>query len=85
MKAAGISCSLRVIVNPKVKGAFHDWWIILQNKSFNIPSPDILARNQFSEIKETTNKPPFDELWNKSFYILDAWNEIQLTRSKSVS
>jgi hypothetical protein len=80
MKGIGIDCSLRVMVNPKVKGAFHDRWIISENKSFNIPSPDTLARNQYSEIKETTNKPPFDEWWNKSLDIFDDWNGIQQSR-----
>ncbi|MGI0013899.1 MAG: hypothetical protein ACREBU_10730, partial [Nitrososphaera sp.] len=66
MSNAGISCSMRVMVDSKLKSSIHDRWIISSNKIFNIPSPDVVARGQYSEIKETKNRPPFDDWWDKS-------------------
>jgi len=34
-----------------------------QGKIYNLPSVEILQRGQFSEIKETKNKPPFEKWW----------------------
>lgn len=59
----GIKCDLRVISNSKLKSQIHDRWIISEGKSFNIPSPDIITRGQYSEIKETKNTLPFEEWW----------------------
>jgi len=36
---------------------------------YNIPSTDTLARGQYSEIKKTSNKPPFEKWWNESIDI----------------
>lgn len=72
MKAAGITCQLRVMVDPKLKSSIHDRWIISRRKIFNLPSPDIMARGQYSEVKETSNKPPFDNWWEKSVDIFES-------------
>ncbi len=55
-----IVSELRVMVDPKLKSSIHDRWILSKEACFNIPSPDIVARGQYSEIKNTTNRPPFD-------------------------
>lgn len=77
MSNEGISCELRVIVDNDLKSAIHDRWIISKNKCFNIPSPDIIARGQYSEIKVTENKPPFEEWWKRSKDIITEWDQIQ--------
>jgi len=59
MENQGINCELRVIIDSKLKQQIHDRWIIAKGSIFNIPSPDIIARGQYSEIKKTSNRPPF--------------------------
>ncbi|MEK6647198.1 MAG: ORF6N domain-containing protein [Candidatus Firestonebacteria bacterium] len=66
LKNKGISCEMRVITDKKIKANIHDRWIISKDKCFNVPSTDTLARGQYSEVKETTNKPPFNEWWERS-------------------
>ena len=66
LKNKGIFCEMKVIADNKVKSNIHDRWIISKHKCFNVPSTDTLARGQYSEVKETTNKPPFAEWWVKS-------------------
>lgn len=76
MENRGVACELRVITDRKLESSIHDRWILSKTKNFNIPSPDIIARGQYSEIKETRNKPPFEEWWNKSADIITEWNRI---------
>ncbi|MFL6328460.1 MAG: hypothetical protein ACJ71I_13405, partial [Nitrososphaeraceae archaeon] len=61
MKNNQTFCELRVIVDSKLKSSIHDRWIVSKNNSFNIPSPDVVARGQYSEVKKTDNTPPFDD------------------------
>ena len=77
LKNKRILCELRVIVDNKIKSDIHDRWIISKNVCFNVPSTDTLARGQYSEIKKTNNKPPFDEWWSCSKDIVTEWNEIK--------
>ncbi len=82
LKDKGISSSLNVITDPRTKSKFHDRWILSENVSYNIPSMDVIMRGQYSEIKLTDSKPPFD-LWCKnSKDIVADWNEIKLILSK---
>jgi hypothetical protein len=46
-----IASELRVMVDSKLKSSIHDRWILSRNACFNIPSPDIIARGQYSETK----------------------------------
>lgn len=62
----GIKCELRVITDNKLKADIHDRWIISKNLCHNVPSTDTIVRGQYSEVKRTTNVPPFDEWWDKS-------------------
>lgn len=76
LKNKGITCELRVILDKILDSSIHDRWIISDNLCLNLPSTDILARGQFSEIKKTSNRPPFSEWWGKSKDIIADWNEI---------
>jgi len=51
--------------------------IMAKNIGYNIPSTDVIMRGQFSEIKETANRPPFDDWWEKGMNILSQWNKIE--------
>jgi ATP-dependent Lon protease len=75
MKTRGATAELRVL-DPKTEKELHDRWVLSKHKNFNIPSPDIVARGQYSEIKETPNKPPFAELWKTAKDIIQEWNTI---------
>ena len=61
-----VICELRIISDNKIKSSIHDRWLISAGSCFNIPSTDTIARGQYSEIKKTPNKPPFENWWNKS-------------------
>ena len=80
MKQDGVLCFINVIIDNKLKSSIHDRWIISNNKIFNVPSPDVMARGQFSEINETINKPPFEEWWNNSLDIINDWDKIQKSK-----
>lgn len=75
-----IKCELRVITDPKIKSSIHDRFIITKYDAYNIPSPDIIARGQLSEISKSGNKVQlemkFQDLWSKSKDILLEWNGI---------
>jgi hypothetical protein len=81
MKNDNIVCELRVITDSKLKSSIHDRWMLSKNSCFNIPSPDTVARGQYSEIKLTENRPPFDDWWTRSHDIINDWNEIQKIRN----
>ena len=66
LKNKGITFEIRVITDSKIKGAIHDRWILSESVNYNVTSPDIMARGQYSEILATFNRPPFDEWWNSS-------------------
>ena len=65
-----INCELRVIIESKIKSLIHDRFIISKYDSYNIPSPDIIARGQLSEISKSTNKDElhkeFEDLWQNT-------------------
>ncbi|MFH1563497.1 MAG: ORF6N domain-containing protein [Nitrospirota bacterium] len=61
LKSDGVQCELRVIIDNKLNADIHDRWIISENLCYNMPSTDTVARGQYSEVKRTTNFPPFDE------------------------
>jgi len=75
-----IKCELRVITDPKIKSSIHDRFIITKYDAYNIPSPDIIARGQLSEISKRGNKVQlekgFDDLWTKSKDIILEWDDI---------
>jgi hypothetical protein len=77
MDSRGVKAELRVITDHKLDASIHDRWLLSKNKNFNIPSPDIVARGQYSEIKETTGKPPFAEWWRNSKDVIKDWETIR--------
>lgn len=82
MKNKGVDCALR-IMSRKIGSQIHDRWIVSQDKCFNAPSPDVVARGQYSEFKETENKPPFERWWEESSDIIKDWEAIKnLTRNE---
>jgi len=76
-----IDCELRVMTDSKIKSQIHDRFIICKNNSYNIPSPDIIARGQLSEISKSRNKKElsqeFNNLWQSSKDIVTDWNSIK--------
>jgi hypothetical protein len=71
-----IKSEMRVITNKSIINQLHDRWILTKYKNYNIPSTDTIARGQFSEIKETTNKPPFSQWWKEGLDIVTQWEQI---------
>lgn len=74
-----VRCELRVIIDSDLKSKIHDRWIISKNKCYNVTSPDVMARGQYSEIFGTENRPPFEEWWKGARDIIEEWNEIEKT------
>jgi hypothetical protein len=82
MKCSQVFCKMRVMVDSKLIADFHDRWIISKNNSFNIPSTDVVARGQYSEVNRTQNVTQFDNWWNNSLDILVNWPTIQNIKDK---
>ncbi|MDH5718910.1 MAG: hypothetical protein OEZ22_14885 [Spirochaetia bacterium] len=85
-KTKGIEVNLNVITDSKIKSSIHDRYIITKDIAFNIPSPDIIARNQLSEITISPNfdslKQVFNDVWNNSLDIINSWNDILKNMNK---
>ena len=75
-KQRGIKCEMRVLKDNEDAKAIHDRWILSQNVCYNLPSPDIVERGQYSEIKVTNYRPPFEDWWQDSLDIATDWNDI---------
>jgi len=82
MKKIGIMTELRVITDRELEKSIHDRWILSKNVNFNIPSPDIVKQGQWSEIKETISKLPFNEWWDSSKDIIHDWNTIRMFKEE---
>ena len=78
MKNKGIDCQLRVIVDKDLHYELHDRIIEGKNIVYNIPSAKQVDKGQYSEIKKTPNRPPFDEWWNndKNLDLIKDWDEL---------
>jgi hypothetical protein len=76
-KDKNVEVEMRVIIKNKVGSEIHDRWILSENKCFNVPSPDVIARGQYSEIKETKNIVPFKEWWEESLDVISQWDRIE--------
>jgi hypothetical protein len=72
----GISCEMRVVVNSKIYGEYHDRWLISTNVNYNLMSGDVAKRGQYAEIKLTKNRPPFEDWWESSLDIISRWDDI---------
>jgi len=76
MESKGIKVEFRIIIDNYISN-IHDRWILSKDICFNLPSINTIDRGQFSEIKITENRPPFEEWWNKSKDIILEWNDIK--------
>jgi len=77
MNNQGVDCELRVITDKGISSKIHDRWILSKYVNFNIPSPDVVSRGQYSEVKKTEVSFPFDDMWNKGYDIIARWNDIE--------
>ena len=77
LKNKGITVEMRILLDPEIISQFHDRWIISKNKCYNVISTDTVFRGQYSEIKETKNKPPFEKWWKEGKDIIKNWNDIR--------
>ena len=77
LQSLGIEAEMRVITNSNTKSSIHDRWLLGDNIVMNIPSADVVARGQYSEIKETESTPPYESWWDESIDIVNDWNQIE--------
>lgn len=76
LKNKGLNVEMRVISSKSTASLIHDRWIISKYKTYNVPSSDVIMRGQYSEIKETDKKIPFEKWWNDSLDIINDWQKI---------
>jgi len=72
----GILLEVRVITDKKISDSIHDRYLITKGHVYNIPSPDVVERGQFSDIKEVSSSLPFSDWWSRSLDIIDDWSRI---------
>jgi len=79
MKASGIDCQLRVITNKDLHYEIHDRIIEGENVVYNVPSASQVNLGQYSEIKKTSNRPPFLDWWNhlENLDMISNWDKIE--------
>jgi adenine C2-methylase RlmN of 23S rRNA A2503 and tRNA A37 len=78
-----IVTEMRVIVDSQTKSSIHDRWLMGDNVILNIPSADVVSRGQYSEIKETVNRPLYDAWWTESLDVVSDWSKIdEILKSK---
>ena len=83
LRNKGITFEIRAITDKKTERAIHDRFILSETNNYNVVSPDVMARGQYSEILKTHNEPPpFDKWWNSSKNIIVKWDEIKTYRSR---
>lgn len=76
MSNRGIIAELRVIIDKEFRHGTHDRWIIGKNICYNVPPVNTIYKGQASEIKQTSNRPPFDEWWSIGLPLLEKNEEI---------
>jgi hypothetical protein len=80
LKNKGVKVEMRILVSKSIASSIHDRWLIGKYQTYNIPSPDVIKRGQYSEIKETDAKPPFEKWWDGSLDIIKDWQKIITTK-----
>jgi hypothetical protein len=85
MKTRQINAELRILCNKEILNDIHDRWIVSKNSVFNIPPVDTIFQGQYSEMKKTENRPPFEEWWLNGLDIIAQWQEIMSQSEKQSS
>ncbi|MFC2038981.1 DEAD/DEAH box helicase, partial [Chloroflexota bacterium] len=60
LNSKGINAEWRILVKFS-----HDRYLLSKNYCFNVPPVNSWFRNQYSEVLETKNRPPFEEWWEE--------------------
>lgn len=76
MRIRGISCELRVIRDKQLLNSIHDRWIVSEGLCYNVPPVNSMFMGQYSELKQTSNRPPFASWWEKGLDLIDGWQDI---------
>lgn len=76
LRTRKIMSELRVICDKHLLNDIHDRWIISENICYNIPPVNSMLKGQYSELKLTANRPPFNDWWSKGQDILNEWASI---------
>ncbi len=76
LRTRNIMSELRVICDKRLLNNIHDRWIISENVCYNIPPVNSMLKGQYSELKQTANRPPFNEWWSKAQDIVAEWSSI---------
>jgi hypothetical protein len=76
IKLRHINSEIRVIFDKNLLNDIHDRWIISQNDCYNVPPVNSIYMGQYSEIVKTSNRPPFNDWWDKGLDIVNNWNEL---------
>lgn len=77
MNTRQISAELRVMCDTNLVNNIHDRWILSKDMTVNVPPIDTIFKGQYSEMKKTNNRPPFEDWWSKAFDIMKQWQDIQ--------
>lgn len=73
-----IKFEIRIMpLNSKIFSENHDRYIITEKKLFNVVSPDIVKRGQYSHISEVEGFIPFDNWWKDCLDLIHDWNKIK--------
>jgi len=81
MEYNGVMCEMRVVVDTKIYGEYHDRWLISSNVNYNLMSGEVAKRGQYAELKATNNRPPFEEWWKNSLDIISHWDDVSRQRN----
>ncbi len=84
LQSKGITCEMQVIMTKDLHRQMHDRFMIAENVTYNVPSPTTVNLGQYSEIRKSTSKVPFDDWWNssESIDILQNWGKIKEKREQ---
>jgi len=77
MKQEEIKLEIRVLIDKKIYSSIHDRYLITLDHAWNIPSPDIIKRGQYSHISEIENNVPFLTWWEKGKDLIEEWANIK--------
>lgn len=75
-KARGINIELRIF-NKKSHNEIHDRYLITGDKTFLLPSPDVVKRGQYATITGVNHSIPFQKYWDVSIDIINGWEKIE--------